>query len=176
MELTRVEFEFTVDDMIDVNRRMLARSRTFLSWRHRNAFWTAVGAAVLTYAVSPDVSHRGLRALLAAAIAAVLMRILQPIFLRRKLTQFCREQFGSDGPFTCEVEIAPEGLRLKQLGADTLHEWGAITAIESTADALEFQMARGLVVVRERAFPSAADKARFSETASAYWRAAKPAP
>ena len=63
------------------------------------------------------------------------------------------EQLGGDGPFSCEIEITPDGITTWQCGAETKRPWSAVKEINETSDALEFFWCTGgLLAVRNRAF------------------------
>ena len=47
------------------------------------------------------------------------------------------EQFGGDGPWTCEVELSAEGVATTQAGTRSLHPWSRYVAgAPSTSAAL----------------------------------------
>ena len=73
-----------------------------------------------------------------------------------------RDQLGRDGPFSCEIEITPDGITTWQCGAETKRPWSAVKEINETSDALEFFWCTGgLLAVRNRAFETSELRSDF---------------
>jgi hypothetical protein len=76
--------------------------------------------------------------------------------------KYYREQLGGDGPFSCEIEIAPDGITTRQCGAETKRPWSAVKEINETSDALEFFWCTGgLLAVRNQAFQTSELRSAF---------------
>ena len=89
--------------------------------------------------------------------------------MHRRLLKLCREAYGNDpGPRICEVELKESGVVITQATTRTEHQWGAAKDLEFTGDSVDIRFNGGLLVVRDRAFPTAADKTRFFELAKTY--------
>ena len=166
----KVSFDFTTDDLVEVAERALERSRASRSLRSAGLWgWCALCAGGSYLVVPASLPLR----LAAAAMAAVLVVVLYPSetarFRKKHLKQHYRERFGGDGPFTCEVELRPEGLSMVQAGTRVLHEWPLITEIVETPDSVDF-VARGggSLAVRNRAFRSPQQRAEFLRLARSY--------
>jgi hypothetical protein len=85
------------------------------------------------------------------------------------MLRYFRERFGGNGPYTCEVELTPEGLATTQSGVRTVREWSNIERVEDTDDAIEFvTRGSGTVVVRNRAFKSKDEWRQFFDMARQY--------
>jgi hypothetical protein len=166
----KVSFDFTTDDLVEVAERALGRSRSARSWRSAGWWWWCALCAGGAYLAVPGTWPWRLTA---AIIAAVLVALLYPpgtARLRKKhLKEHYRERFGGDGPFSCEVELRPEGLAMVQAGTRVLHEWPLITAIVETPDSVDF-VARGgaSLMVRNRAFRSPQERVEFIRLARFY--------
>ena len=166
----RVAFDFTLDDMVDVAERAAERSATVQGIRVQARYVSSLIAAVIVYLILPGsetwrLAGAGLAALICAWIYPSDYKKLH----RKKLRQHFREQFGSEGPFRCEVELTPEGLAVTQAGARLVREWSTITAVLDGGDCIEF-VARGSgsLVVRNRAFKSQSEHAEFLRLARSY--------
>ena len=166
----RVEFEFTVDDLVDVNLRALERSKRFWSgqWTNVIVYGSLVGLAVfLALPFSSGWNITG------GAVGLAVIVVAHLLFRRREIGRRMRslilEKLGAPGPFKCEVELTGEGLITCQRGAETKYSWVAIEEIKETPDSIDFfTHDGGAVVVRDRAFNAPADKRRFFELARQY--------
>ncbi|MBW8907136.1 MAG: hypothetical protein JF611_15995, partial [Betaproteobacteria bacterium] len=136
-------------------------------WRSQSTVVMCCIAAALAYVSAP--AAIGWR-LFAAAAAIGITASLYPAGMasarRSRLRQFMRERFGSDGPYTCEVEISPAGLQVSQAGTRSIREWRTIVSIEDVTAGIEF--------TSNRAFASAADRAEFLRAARSYATSALP--
>ena len=166
----KVKFEFTIDDLIDVGERSLSASRVVTRLRRTAAVAWALLAGAIAFALVP-VSD-GWRLAVALAVAAA-MALVYPGArkkeAKKQLRRYWRERLTGDGPFLCEVELDEAGITTEQLGARISLPWAAVKSIAETADSVDFAMEKGgLVVVRNRAFPSDDEKRRFVEFGRAH--------
>ena len=73
-----------------------------------------------------------------------------------------RRNDATSGPYTCEVEIRSDGLWLRQMNKQIIHEWPSLEAVEETADSVDLFTRDGAgVVVRNRAFASGDERSKF---------------
>jgi hypothetical protein len=166
----KVKFDFTVDDMVDVAEREVTRSPAVRSWRWQDLLVSCLVSALVAYMVVPG-SHT--QRLFAAVIGALIAVLITPFTAgrsrKRRLQKYFRERFGGDGPYTCEVELAPEGLVSVQAGMRSVREWPSIEAIVETPNSVDFvTRASGSLVVRNRAFRSAEEHDAFVKLARSY--------
>jgi hypothetical protein len=166
----RVRFDFTLDDMVDLTERATARSGLIRSWRSQSTVVMCCIAAALAYMTVP--AETGWR-LFAAAAAIGITAALYPAGMasarKSRLRQFMRERFGGEGPYTCEIEISPDGLQVSQAGTRSTRDWRTIVSIEDVAAGIEFlSRPGGTLIVRNRAFASPADRAEFLRLARSY--------
>jgi hypothetical protein len=166
-----VQFEFTQEDLIDVSRRSLDRSKAVRSWRLKGLLYSVIscgGAAFLPLFLM----GRPVEGAIVGLIAAVVMGFLYPGWNRsnteKRLRRLVEEKIGDKGPFLCEVEISPVGVWVRQLNTQVTHEWESVESIEETADSVDIITRGGSVVVRNRAFNSAEERSRFIELAQGY--------
>ena len=166
----KVAFDFTLDDMVDAAERAAERSRTVTGMRSQARLVTSVVAAVIVWLIIPGADAWRL---FGAAVAAAIGWYLYPGDYRKthrkKLRQYFREAFGGEGPFRCEVELAPDGLIVDQAGTRVVRAWRTIDAIDETPDGIEFVAgASGSLVVRNRAFASPSERAEFLRLARSH--------
>ena len=94
---------------------------------------------------------------------------LRPQPRPQRLVKYFRERLGGDGPFRCEVEITDAGIIARQLGAESRHSWAQVVAITEIPGGIEFvYRPLGALVVRDRAFATAQQRAEFLKLARAY--------
>ena len=174
----RVQFEFTQEDSIDVTQRVLARSKVVHSWRWKglvaNAIlsWTVWTLAFGFFTASP--LKGALTGLIVAGVSALLYPGARKRAVEKRLRSFHKEKFGELNSFICEVELTPTGVWTRQMNRQTTHEWKSIAEIVVTEDSVDiFTRDGGGVIVRNRAFASAADRMRFIELASASLNASR---
>lgn len=161
----KVRFEFTVDDLIDVGERVLSRSKVVKDMRRGGALVAALAAAAVAYGAVPvDLPGRIVVAAVAGIIAAVLYPRLRESLVRGRLRSFWREKLKGDGPFTCEVELTPEGVTTRQISTTISMPWSEIASVAEVPEGVEIWGRNAqLIVVRERAFSSPEAKRRFAE-------------
>ena len=86
----------------------------------------------------------------------------------RTIPRLCairEEQLGGDGPFLCEVEIAPDGITTRQRETETKRPWSAVKDVADVPDSVEFLFQTGgFLVVRDRAFQTPEQRATFLRT------------
>lgn len=166
----KVKFDFTIDDLVDSAGRTVSRSTVARGWRMQRLVVPCVLSAVVAYLVVPGSDERKL---FAAVIATVICAAILPFSGRstrkRRLEQYFREQFGGDGPFTCEVELTPAALVSVQRGTRTERAWPTITQIQVTDDSVDFiTQGAGSLIVRNRAFASREERDAFVTLARSY--------
>jgi hypothetical protein len=166
----KVEFDFTLDDLVDVTERAGARSGVMRSLRSQGLILVCLTGAVVAFAT---VSGSTERRLFAATVAAVACALIYPFSMSRarksRLRQYFREQFGGDGPYTCEVELTPAVLITAQAGTRAERAWSTVTAIRETPDSVDFAFkGSGSLVVRHRAFRSPEERSAFVQLARSY--------
>jgi hypothetical protein len=108
-----------------------------------------------------------------AVVTAVVVAAVQPLLARGSrednLRKVFRERFGGSGPFSFDIELLPAGVVTVQAGTRAEHPWSKFVAVEESADAVELVgRGAGTIVVRNRAFATAQERAQFVELARRY--------
>lgn len=166
----KVKFDFTLDDLVDVSERASIRSRVMRSLHSQGLIIVCLtGAVVAFFTVAGSTERR----LFAATVAAVVCALIYPFSMGRarksQLRKYFREQFGGDGPYSCEVELTPAALVTAQAGTRAERAWSTVTGIQETADSVDFAFkGSGTLVVRNRAFRSPEERNAFIRLARSY--------
>jgi hypothetical protein len=170
----RVQFEATLDDMVDAALRALTRSPSFSPYRWADnvggAIFTGLLSGAVVYWLIPEVREDRLVVSIVAGIAGlVLFPILRMWITKRRLRRYYRELLGSSSPFSVQVESSPKGICVKQKTGQVIYEWRLIDSIRETADSIDiYPRHGGIVVVRKRGFESAEQMQRFVEEGEGY--------
>ena len=113
-----------------------------------------------------------LAASVAALIAVLLTRLFQPVIIQRRLRKFVREKHGSEDAFPCDVELTPAAILIRDCATQTTLKWETVEEISVTSDSVDIFARQGGVIIRDRAFASAAEKSEFVKMAQGYLAAA----
>ena len=166
----KVSFQFTIEDLVDGAERATARSSVARGWRWQRAIGSCALGAMVAYLVVPgSTGNRLFAALIVAAVCAAIIPFSGGSGRKRRLEAYFREQFGGEGPFTCEVELTPSALITMQRGTRAERTWATIKAIQVTDDSVDFiSRGAGSVIVRNRAFKSREERDAFVALARSY--------
>jgi len=170
----QVSFKYSQEDLVDATVRFAARSQTAQGIRRRQLFW----GAVLLLALVMLVIRFSIMLTLTAALAALILISINPYLYdrryRKNLRAFYKEKLGDENEFTCQVELLPEGMRTSGGDCQALTKWGDVQEIVPTTDSVDIFGRKGSgCIVRDRAFPSPAERQRFIEMATAYMNQAR---
>ena len=165
-----VQFEATIDDVVDVGMRSWANSKTMRLWQWQGAAATALMLALPAYFLLGEIFGSRLLIACAAALVGVALYLLTyKENFRKRTRKLYREQLGTDAPFTVTVELLDEGISFSQMGARVIYEWFRIDRVEESADALYFfSKENTCYAVRKRGFESVAIKDKFLKRAEDY--------
>jgi Flp pilus assembly protein TadB len=90
--MMRVEFDYTIDDLVDLQMRLLKRSRAARAWRWRDLVVTSLMTGVLLFAVIPEgISVRIIMGSIGLLFGAVLYPVLNEMTVKRRLRKWCEE-------------------------------------------------------------------------------------
>jgi hypothetical protein len=164
-----VEFEFTQADLIDASKRFSARVKVVRSFQWKNLIATAFLSWLLVFSFFYRTPVKGaILGLVAAVISALLYPGSNKRAIEKRMRKISREVFGESNSFLCEVELRPEGVWVRQMNRQVLHEWPSVVEIKETSDSVDiFTWDASGVVVRNRAFASLEERSRFIELARA---------
>lgn len=174
----RVQFEFTIDDVLDVQLRALKRSRAARAWRLRDLVITSLLSGVLLFALIPgETTSKLIVGLIGLILGALLYPVLNESTVKRRLRKLCEENAGSDKVFVCEVELNESGVHTKQNGMEIIYAWENVKEIQESKDSVDIYAEKGgFVAVRKRAFNGPAEQQDFIELATKYLKTAQTEP
>jgi YcxB-like protein len=166
----RIQFDATLDDFVDVATRCLARSKQIRKWRWDGLLTSGL---VVWLAISYLFPGSPTKKLLVGCLGAIAIACIYPFTYRstvnRRLRKLCREQIGTDGPVTVQIELTEKGIWAKQQNTQIIHEWVNVETLQETEDSIDFFMRDGAAtVVRKRAFNSEESKREFLDLARHY--------
>ena len=170
----RVQFEFTIDDVVDVQLRVLRHSRAARSWRWRDQLLTSLLTGTMLFAIVPEeITVRIIVGAIGLVLGAVLYPTLNERTVKRRLRKLCEENAGSDRVFLCQIELEESAIHTKQNGMEIIYPWVTVKEIRETNDSVDIYTQKGgCVVVRKRAFTRPGEQQQFIELANRYWKLA----
>jgi hypothetical protein len=175
-DLKRVEFDATLEDLVDTQARAIRQTKTGRSWRHRAVVASGLAAGVAFFAVvllmlsvavgktlASSVAVSGVGGLVLGVLWGFLYGHVYDCRVRRRSRRFVAEWLGGIGPFHCEIELRSNGVWVRQNSIEILCPWSDATGVEDTGDVMELRFRGGLVVVRNRVFRTASDRNEYLE-------------
>jgi hypothetical protein len=168
-DVLRIGFDYSLDEAIDANDRFIRGSPAAQSARRRSVLSAGLvfgGAAFVVGLFRLDrVDAIGWTLPLATGIAlgagfAALYSLLYERSIRSRVRSFLHDHARA-GSLHCEIELTPEGVRVRQPYTEIFFDWRDAVAVVDAADAIELHFEMGMVLARNRAFATAADRAEF---------------
>lgn len=165
----RFQFETNVDEQAEANERFWISSRAGQSQRRRGVATTAAAFTGTTFSVAFAINGAAPRAALPVALMALLLgAACWPLYgrlydsgFRRRLRRVVAEEAGEQKTWTCEVELRSEGAWCRSRGIEFLFNWHQLSAIEDIDQGIELRFRAGYLMIRSRAFATAADREGF---------------
>ena len=160
----RVQFNYTQEDLVDASLRFAARSKSLRLMRRKRTAWLAFLAWLLVFILT----RYSVKGFISGMVAALIVVITDPwtykYELRKNLRKVAKERYGEENEFVCEVELLPEGLKTSgETSGENIQGitgWETIDEVVSTDDSVDIFGRKGGVIVRNRAFSSAEERAR----------------
>lgn len=170
-----VEFDATLDDVVDVSMRSLARSKTVRAWSWQGLLTNALLSAVLMFAILP--ASFGTRLFFAIVVAFITAGIYLWTYkgrIEKRMRKLCMEQIGPNSPFPVRVELSESNIKVTSQKTEYLHDWSAFAEVEESGDAIYFwKRDGGGFAVRRRGFASESDKDQLLKDARRLVQAAR---
>lgn len=172
-----VQFDATIDDVVDVSMRALARSKTLRAWNWQGLLTAALLAGLPLFIVVQGGTGKKIMAGFGAALlAAALYVMTYKGSVEKRVRKLCLAQLGGDKPFRVEVELTESGVALRQLKTQHIYDWSTIVEIKEVNDAIYFYQRDGSgFAVRSRGFESIGKECEFIQLARRYFEAAQSA-
>jgi len=172
----RVEFEATLDDLVDANLRLARSTRAFRSSRRRSIWFSRiVPAAAFVYFRTPyldDLTAGGRVALVAAlAVAGWLFGLVFARYydwvVTRQYREVVAELLGDAQTVSGVIELRQDEVWTEQNGTQSTFPWSRSAGVEDTGDAIELRFNPGIVVVRNKYLADADQRVRLLAQARA---------
>ena len=172
----RLEFDSTVDELVDVNFRLAEHTATF----RRQRMWSQVfagGSLTVAMVATPFLRGRFPMSVMIAIVgAAIVLGVLFGFlyghfhnwYVRRHYHRMVKEMLGGVETFRCEFELRPDVLWCKTTTSELSFPWSRLTRVNDTADSVELWFDPGLAVVRNRAFHRPNDRRDFIEAVTKF--------
>jgi hypothetical protein len=177
MTLERLEFDSTLDEVVDVSVRLVentaAYRRNRQQWQWTFGVCAAGGAAVMLLRGNDVPSYGALAiasfaALVAGTAAGMLYGRYHDRHVRRHYRRMLDELYGSAETIHWEFEIRPDTLWSRSQHAEVAFPWSRLRQVKDVSGAIELWFDPGLAIVRDRAFSGQADRRAFLEAVSRY--------
>ena len=173
----RIEFDTTVDELVDVNMRLLEHTSAYGQQR-KQAQWAwaviaAGGAAVFLLRGTAVPSYgalaiAGVGALLSGLAVGSLQGRYYERYVRQHYRRVVNELYG-EAPLThWEFEIRPDTLWCRSEHSEVAFPWSRLRRVEDVPGAIELWFDPGLAVVRDRAFSAPEERRAFFDTVTKY--------
>jgi hypothetical protein len=166
----RVSFLATADDLVDVTVRSITR--------HRRAVFTprlwGVGYGIvfgaLAFVLTPAaIEVRVPFGFLTLFGTAVLYPWAYWRLVTHRLRRYSQSMLGPEPEFEVQVELCPDGVRVRQFENELLYPWRNIETVADGPDSLDFwTRPGGMLAVRKRAFSSPAQMDAFLDLTDSY--------
>ncbi len=164
-----VKFDFTPDELVDVNLRIVRATRTTQAARRQYQWASALGgAAALTGAglLSVGVTTASVVATATSGLVlgAVCFALSGKVFddrQRRWVRRAVDEHLAKFRDRSVELELREDGLRCRQTESEMTFFWKNVRTIAEQAGDIEFRFNSGLVVARQRAFACEEERRAF---------------
>lgn len=165
----RLEFDSTLDEIVDANMRQAGRARTYRQERRWGQWLVAVCyffATVVAVLRGIDVSGVAAAITLAFALVSGMLGFVvygrfHDWYARRNCSRMVREQYRGLEPVGCAVEVRQDSLWSRVKDIETSFPWSSLTRVNEVSDSIELWFNPGLAVVRNRAFRSQDERRVF---------------
>jgi len=170
----RVQFETGLDDLVDVNLRLVANTKWGGRQRTRSIWGAAISFAVSLFLVAAIVARvsSGAALLVLAGFSAALALVFAVIYrstydsrLRRHIRGYVEEQLQGARTWICEIELRPDGAWSRSHGLELTFPWSEATSVEDLADGVLLRFRPGVIFARNRAFATSEQRKTFVELA-----------
>ena len=173
----RVEFDATLDELVDVNMRLAEHTVAF----RRQRLWSQafVGGCLTVALVATVIARGGLLppttvaiVVGGAVVGGVLLGYLYGHFhnwyIRRNYRQMVNEMLGGAESVRCEFEPRPDVLWCRTTSVEMSFAWSRLKRVHDEGSSVELWFDPGLAVVRNRAFLRAEDRRDFIEAVTKF--------
>jgi hypothetical protein len=171
--ITRVEFDSTIEEVVDANMKLLQHTATYQTQRRHYQWFVGVCAAggltvnLLGWTRVPSYAQVALAAVAAPIVGVIGFHLYgryHDWWARRGYRSIVEEMYGT-APIHCEYELRDEMLWSRALQMEMSFPWSRLTRVQDTSGSIELWFNPGLAIVRNRAFESDDDRRAFLDAA-----------
>lgn len=173
----KLEYEYTLEDLVDSSRRAMLRSKTVQDMRTRSIWATTLTAGVAlvaTWWYSSGASSSP-KLTIPIAVAVVVSTIIYFGYSRYydwlatyRTKRILREHLKKSKSRLCEMETRGDSLWVRQDAVEITYGWNDLEKVVDTGNDVELRFRNGSVIARNRAFGSDADRAEFIRVVSVH--------
>lgn len=171
--MTRLAYDATVDDAVDVAWRLANRTHAFRKQIEQNVIFAGIAGGLVFFAAWMYFAGVTPFNLMPAVLGGALSGIMFALLFRRELIKqihkqqrsIIAEQFGGKPTIQSEIELRPDAVWVRQAGMEMTFPWTLCTGIQGNPHDIEMNFSPGICVVRNRHFASVADREAFLDTA-----------
>jgi hypothetical protein len=172
-DLTRIEFDASLDDCVDVNMRMVKATATYRQSRSSYRWLFAVvvagtlAVAILRGAEVPSYFKIGVAALVAVAggfVSGIIGARFYDWYVAGHYRRMLCEMFGSANALRCEFEVREDTLWSRTVHSEVSFPWSRLTRVHDLPGEIELWFSPGLAVIRDRAFKTRQQREAFLES------------
>lgn len=165
-----IEYDTTIDEIVDVNVAVVSASKAAKRMRWQATMWAALFSGVILYLflahLGAPISERLIFTGLGVIISAGGYNLTYHQSLKRRMRKCICEKIKSESPIRFMVELRDDCIWTKQSGVQLSVDWGNVSEIKDSGDAVVFRMSDGgFVFVRNKGFASDQDKKQFMKIA-----------
>ena len=168
----RIEFDATLDEVVDVNVKLAENTTAFR--RQRLSSQVMTGGTVVVALVAMVIAQQapldpwslaivGGVALVVGPVIGYLYGFFHDGYVRRHSRRMVLEMQGGAESVHCEFEIRPDVLWFKSIYGEMSFPWSRLKRVHDEGSSIELWFDPGLAVVRNRAFSRDEDRRDFIE-------------
>ena len=158
--MMKIAFESTLDEAVDVQLRLLRRSKAARQWRQR---WLAGGVLVLAlfgFVLPNPPLMRGLFAFLSGGLFFILYRKTYDVTVKKRLKKILLEQRGGQPSVLVEYELTDDCLIYRSRRRELRLPWDEAQAVQEGPDDIEIVFDQlSMAVLPYRIFASGEQRA-----------------
>jgi hypothetical protein len=171
--LKRLEFDSTLDEIVDGNMRLVQHTAAYRQQRRQYQWFVglcAAGGVVISLLRGHELSWTLLAIAFGTSVvfgigSGALYGSYHNWHVRRGYRRVICEMYGGAEPIRCQFELTDDGLSGKSIHSEISFPWSRLTRVADLPGSIELWFNPGLVVIRDRAFQTQEERRGFLGTA-----------
>jgi hypothetical protein len=175
----RVEFDATLDEIVDTNMRMVQPTVTYRQTR-RQYQWLFGVCVAGAFAVGILHGHEvpsyttiaitSCTALLAGLAVGTLGGRFHDWYARKQYVRVVREMYRGATVIHSEFELRDDALWCKSIHSEIAFPWSRLVRVQDSPGSIELWFSPGLAVIRDRAFQAQDERRAFLDAVKSHLR------